>query len=248
MPFARRAFKLLSNPSLDISMMCVFDKANSSASATREVDLESSEMTSPWMASRKEICVEGTTSPDRLLSPAIFAVRSSPMRCSRHISDEMVSALYQSIPQRETVAGVACSRLSTSRIMRTLSGMLRRSPLGSVNNLLSSSTLFKFSAHSGSTSPSNTIQCLRSASPRWLARIVRSKLVKIPSVHSNVVPSRTPYKPSLSTAFGSIVYSSFFIPSSASYIALSVLRELVFPTPLGPTSIIPCLISMTIFN
>ena len=65
--------------------------------------------------------------------------------------------------------------------------------------------LFKFSAHSGSTSPSNTIQCLLSASPRWLARIVRRRLVKMPSVHSKVVPSRTPYNASLLIAFGSIV-------------------------------------------
>ena len=97
------------------------------------------------------------------------------MRCDSVISFVIVSALNQTIPHRDTVAGVACSKLSTSRMIRTLSGIVKRSPLGRVNSLLSSSTELRFSAHSGSTSPSNTIQCRRSASPRWLAMMVRSK-------------------------------------------------------------------------
>ena len=39
----------------------------------------------------------------------------------------------------------------------TLGGIARRSPLGKVRSLLSSSTEFRFSTHSGSTSPSNII-------------------------------------------------------------------------------------------
>ena len=50
--------------------------------------------------------------------------------------------------------------------MRTFSGTSSLSPLGRVRILLSSSTLLRFSAHSGSTSPSKTIQCLRAFSPR----------------------------------------------------------------------------------
>jgi len=42
----------------------------------------------------------------------------------------------------------------------TLDGIPIRSPLGNVNILLSSKTEFKFSTHSGSTSPSKIIQCL----------------------------------------------------------------------------------------
>jgi hypothetical protein len=40
---------------------------------------------------------------------------------------------------------------------RTLGGNARRSPFGNVKSLLSSRTEFKFSTHSGSTSPSNII-------------------------------------------------------------------------------------------
>ena len=39
----------------------------------------------------------------------------------------------------------------------TLGGIARRSPLGRVSSLLSSSTELRFSTHSGSTSPSNII-------------------------------------------------------------------------------------------
>ena len=64
------------------------------------------------------------------------------------------------IPHLDTVANVAYFKVSTSNKILTLDGIDRRSPFGSVNNLLSSNTEFKFSAHSGSTSPSKTIQCL----------------------------------------------------------------------------------------
>jgi hypothetical protein len=52
--------------------------------------------------------------------------------------------------------------------------------------------LFRFSAHSGSTSPSKTTQCLRSDSPFWLSIMRLNKAVKTPSVHSSVVPSKVP--------------------------------------------------------
>jgi hypothetical protein len=41
--------------------------------------------------------------------------------------------------------------------MRTFGGSERRSPFGNVKSLLSSKTEFKFSTHSGSTSPSKMI-------------------------------------------------------------------------------------------
>jgi len=72
----------------------------------------------------------------------------------------MVSSLNQTIPHLETVAKVAYLRVSTSNIILTLGGIANLSPFGNVSNLLSSSTEFRFSAHSGSTSPSNIIQCL----------------------------------------------------------------------------------------
>ena len=57
----------------------------------------------------------------------------------------------------------------------TLDGMPRRSPFGKVNSLLSSRTLFKFSTHSGSTSPSKMIHCLLLISPRTLSMILECK-------------------------------------------------------------------------
>ena len=77
----------------------------------------------------------------------------------------MTSSENQTIPQRETVAKVAYYKLSTSNIILTLGGISNLSPLGRVNSLLLSRTELRFSAHSGSTSPSNIIQCLFSDSP-----------------------------------------------------------------------------------
>ena len=69
------------------------------------------------------------------------------------------------MPHLETVANVAYFNVSTSKISLTLGGTANLSPFGNVSNLLSSKTEFKFSAHSGSTSPSNIIQCLLVLSP-----------------------------------------------------------------------------------
>mmetsp|Transcript_8133 Transcript_8133/g.11836 ORF Transcript_8133/g.11836 Transcript_8133/m.11836 type:complete len:243 (-) Transcript_8133:74-802(-) len=130
-------------------------------------------------------------------------------------------------------------------MIRRLSGMPRRSPLGSVNSLLSSRTLLRFSAHSGSTSPSKIIQCLLSASPFWFAKIPLKRDVKTPSVHSIVVPSRVPYNPSLSMALGSMIYISPLIPSICSNPSIKTRTAVDFPTPTGPTIMTPCLISCT---
>ena len=77
----------------------------------------------------------------------------------------MMSSENQTIPHLDTVANVAHFNDSTSNNILTLGGIDNLSPLGNVNNLLSSKTEFRFSAHSGSTSPSNTIQCLLALSP-----------------------------------------------------------------------------------
>lgn len=154
-----RDLRLFNKPSLVISMMWPSDdNAKSSASWTRDEALGSSETTMLWIASKNETCADGIAERSPVSAPMRFSLLTSPKRCCRHICIDTVSALNQIIPQRETVAGVACSRLSTSRIILTFSGMFKRSPDGSVSSLLSSKTEFKFSAHSGSTSPSNTIQ------------------------------------------------------------------------------------------
>lgn len=55
----------------------------------------------------------------------------------------------------------------------TFGGKLRRSPLGSVSNLLSSRTELRFSTHSGSTSPSKMIHWRFCSSPRTLSIILK---------------------------------------------------------------------------
>ncbi len=119
------------------------------------------------------------------------------------------------MPQRETVAGEANSRLWHSKMKFTLLANWMRSPLGIVSSLqamgahkarcvcrallmrrsgtascarriahlLSSSTELSDSIHSGSTSPSHTIQ-LRCSSGSLTTR--RAAAVSTPSLHSRV--------------------------------------------------------------
>ena len=58
------------------------------------------------------------------------------------------------LPQREMVAGLAYWRSKVSHIIAQWGCRRIRSPLGSVNSLLSSMTEFIFSTHTASTSPS----------------------------------------------------------------------------------------------
>lgn len=66
-----------------------------------------------------------------------------------------------------------------SLIWLTLDGIPRRSPFGKVNSLLSSRTLFKFSTHSGSTSPSKMIHCRLLISPRTLSMILQRRVIQL---------------------------------------------------------------------
>lgn len=77
--------------------------------------------------------------------------RSQPFTIgSQFITDEDI----KTIPFLDTVAGEALSILCTSKIILQLGDMGIRSPLASVNVLLSSSTEFKFSIQMASTGPS----------------------------------------------------------------------------------------------
>lgn len=69
-----------------------------------------------------------------------------------------ILSVMQIIPHQDTVARVAYLRVCTSNKILTFSGMTSHSPFGKVRVLLSSKTEFKFSTHSGSMSPSKTIQ------------------------------------------------------------------------------------------
>mmetsp|Transcript_27783 Transcript_27783/g.44163 ORF Transcript_27783/g.44163 Transcript_27783/m.44163 type:complete len:240 (+) Transcript_27783:4750-5469(+) len=130
-------------------------------------------------------------------------------------------------------------------MMRTLSVSIIRSPLGSVRSLLSSRTLLRFSAHSGSTSPSKMIHCRFWLSPRVSSRILRRILVKTPSVHSRVVGSRVPYNSSLLIALGSIRWHSLLTLSTLSSAACNTRQAWVFPLPDGPTMMTPWLMVWT---
>lgn len=79
-------------------------------------------------------------------------------------------------------------RLLTSNITRTLGGSDRRSPLGRVSSLLSSKTEFKFSTHSGSTSPSNMIHWRLLISPRTLSMIFLNIFLKWNNVNNVIIP------------------------------------------------------------
>lgn len=68
------------------------------------------------------------------------------------------SLLRYIIPILDTVAGEAYKSESVSKMKQVWLEKLIRSPVGSVSKWLSSSTLFKDSIHSGSMSPSKTIQ------------------------------------------------------------------------------------------
>lgn len=116
-----------------------------------------------------------------------------------------MSSENQTIPHHETVARVAYFNDSTSNSNFRLGGILSHSPFGKVSSLLSSKTELRFSAQTGSTSPSKTIQCILESSPQLLSSIHLRIEVKTPSVHSNVVLSRLPYNCSLDRVFGSIM-------------------------------------------
>lgn len=64
------------------------------------------------------------------------------------------------IPHRDTVAGLALSRFSTSKVILQLSDIGIRSALARVRILLSSSTVLRFSIHIASTGPSQLIHVL----------------------------------------------------------------------------------------
>lgn len=119
------------------------------------------------------------------------------------IGGTMLSVM-QIIPHQDTVAKVAYLSVWTSNKILTFSGMTSLSPFGKVKVLLSSKTEFRFSTHSGSISPSKTIQWLLDISPFWFEIIVLKIKVKIPSDHSRVVSSSFPNSCSFFMALGSI--------------------------------------------
>mmetsp|Transcript_36522 Transcript_36522/g.46037 ORF Transcript_36522/g.46037 Transcript_36522/m.46037 type:complete len:225 (+) Transcript_36522:1674-2348(+) len=90
-------------------------------------------------------------------------------------------SLTKIIPARETVAGEAFTKVSTSNISFTLSVMGIRSPFAKVRILLSSSTVFKSSIQIASTGPSKMTHCKSEDVSRAHMRTIPAKT---PSCHS----------------------------------------------------------------
>ena len=85
--------------------------------------------------------LEALSRPAGVPAEAADAARRGSIRCSSvSMSMEGVTRLSanHTMPQRDTVARVACLKSDTSNNNRTLSGMGRRSPLGRVSSLDSS--------------------------------------------------------------------------------------------------------------
>lgn len=91
-------------------------------------------------------------------------LRAIYMLNSTLIGGTMLSVM-QIIPHHDTVANVAYFNVCTSNKILTFSGIANHSPFGKVRVLLSSKTEFRFSTHSGSISPSKTIQWFHDSSP-----------------------------------------------------------------------------------
>ena len=114
-----------------------------------------------------------------------------------------------------------------------------RSPFGSVSSLLSSMTLFMFSTHTASTSPSKTIQRTSSSLPGGSASLfVRKILLSTPSCQSRVAGSMTPYISFTVCALGLSVKVLMVLPKAAGMERCSVVSTTLLPPPVGPTSMV----------
>mmetsp|Transcript_17795 Transcript_17795/g.60097 ORF Transcript_17795/g.60097 Transcript_17795/m.60097 type:complete len:253 (+) Transcript_17795:1621-2379(+) len=155
------------------------------------------------------------------------------------------------MPARETVAGDATRRSSTSNKSDIcgVSGM--RSPLMSVKILLSSMTEFIDSIHMASTGPSKRIH----ASPGLSDSAHDLKIVdRMPSAHSKVARSYAPYNSVRVIDFELMRYDVTgawpATPSRASLdLALaSVFQAVDLPLKEAPTSMLQCLVSFESYS
>ena len=148
------------------------------------------------------------------------------------------------MPARETVAGEATERSSTSKSSETCAGMEIRSPLRSVSSLLSSSSVFIDSIHSVSTGPSKSTHFWSSPSSR---QMVRMSLASTPSDHSCVAASNEPYSSSLESDSGLMVctVTRSYSPCAPRFLSSAIARVRHFhasdlPAPVLPTIMLPC--------
>mmetsp|Transcript_17782 Transcript_17782/g.59975 ORF Transcript_17782/g.59975 Transcript_17782/m.59975 type:complete len:253 (+) Transcript_17782:4615-5373(+) len=139
------------------------------------------------------------------------------------------------MPMRDTVAGEAKRRSCVSKRKLTLSPKAMRSPLGSVSRWLSSKTELSDSIHSGSTSPSQTIQDRTSSGS---LTTLRAASVSTPSDHSRVSRSISPRSCVRGMDFGFMTYVFTAWPQACSA-ACSTRQTVDLPQPDGPTTTQP---------
>mmetsp|Transcript_21875 Transcript_21875/g.74195 ORF Transcript_21875/g.74195 Transcript_21875/m.74195 type:complete len:249 (-) Transcript_21875:138-884(-) len=140
------------------------------------------------------------------------------------------------MPARDTVAGEALRRSSTSKRSLTLSAIGMRSPLASVRSLLSSRTVFRFSIQTASTGPSQTIHV---TSRRARSLNLAQMAAKMPLSHSPDVRSVSPNISSGRIAFGFIrirLCGTDVVDERASCKTWMIFD---LPLPGGPTSMMP---------
>ena len=141
------------------------------------------------------------------------------------------------MPFLETVAGDALSMSLGSNTILTVVGKLSLSPFASVKILESSKTELRFSIHMGSTGPSRTSQ---KKSPFLDFIVFLHRAAKMPSHQSLVATSSLPNICGAVMDFGLSLYSLCGWPRAVSP-PIRVWIHLVFPAPLGPRTIMPCL-------
>mmetsp|Transcript_22743 Transcript_22743/g.59236 ORF Transcript_22743/g.59236 Transcript_22743/m.59236 type:complete len:260 (-) Transcript_22743:777-1556(-) len=151
-------------------------------------------------------------------------------------SQSKSDALTNIIPARDTVAGDAFRRSSTSNMSLTLSVIGMRSPFANVRILLSSKTVLRFSIQTASTGPSQRIHVL---SLRARSLNFPHMAAKIPLIHS---PDRRSVSPNISSArmaFGFILTRLCCIPKTLLRTSCNTFIMFDLPAPGGPTNMIP---------
>mmetsp|Transcript_33896 Transcript_33896/g.95224 ORF Transcript_33896/g.95224 Transcript_33896/m.95224 type:complete len:279 (+) Transcript_33896:6494-7330(+) len=162
----------------------------------------------------------------------------------RSTRQPMSTCSKKTIPQRDTVAGDATARSSTSNIIVVTGDSLMISPLFRQSFLFSSMTVFMFSIQTASTGPSKTSH-LRSSV--WFLAMSRKSTATMPSVHSRETSSKQPYRSFAGTDFGLrrawwTIWVACIVPSFAKSVSAfcSVLRAVVLPLNGRPTSMTLC--------
>mmetsp|Transcript_14536 Transcript_14536/g.44979 ORF Transcript_14536/g.44979 Transcript_14536/m.44979 type:complete len:250 (-) Transcript_14536:10-759(-) len=155
------------------------------------------------------------------------------------------------MPARDTVAGDATLRSSTSksRLIDEVSGI--RSPLIKVRILLSSITLFIDSIHMASIGPSNSTHF---SSRLFDSAHALNMVERIPSAHSKVVRSYAPYSSVSVTDFGFMTYevtgtySSRLLRASEVLAFANIFQAVLLPESVDPTSILQCLVNFESYS